>query len=474
MSRSDVPRPFGRTGPAPEKGDLPPGTTAGAYLLVELIARGGCSCVYRAEHRKSDRIAAVKVLHASLAVMPKMVERFAREVAIVKLLGHTNIVEIDEVGLLPSGQPFYVMEHLDGRTLSAILAEQGRLSVPEALEVMAPVCSALQAAHGAGVIHRDVKASNIMVTAGPFGKVKLLDFGIAKLIDPREARQGFTFTSEGRQLGTLTAMAPEQLLGVPVDHRIDVYALGVLLYRLLTGRLPFDARSPAVLAQKHLEEPAPRPSRLVPIPSALDSVVLRCMEKRPERRYDSVSDFLTELEAASGEPVRRPTGPPSATGSGIAIYVEIVIHESGDELDEAITRDVSAVLDAVEDTLVTTGFTLVSASGSAILGVRASPREPSPDERAAAVELALALRRRVDGRPQADARVHVNACVHVGGVVLHAGRTEIVGGALTRTAEWAARGEVPGLCATRAAVAGLSGFAISDGPEGLVLIDWPA
>jgi serine/threonine-protein kinase len=456
-----------------EKGDLPPGTEAGAYVLVELIARGGCSCVYRAEHLTRDRIAAVKVLNASLAVMPKMVERFAREVEIVKRLGHAHIVEIDEVGVLSSGQPYYVMEHLDGRTLSAILDEQGRLSVAEVLEVLAPVCSALEAAHGAGIIHRDVKASNIMVTAGPFGTVKLLDFGIAKLIDPRETHQGFT--SEGRQLGTLTAMAPEQLLGGPIDHRIDVYALGILLYRLLTGRLPFDARSPSVLAQKHLEEPAPRPSRWVPIPSALDAVVLRCMEKRPDRRYDSVSEFLFELEAASGEPVRRPTGAPPATGSGIAIYLDLAIHEGGDELDEALARDVGGILDAAEDALVAGGFALVSANGSELLGVRASPREPSPEERAAAVDLALSLRRRVDGRERADARVHVNVCVHVGEVALHPGsRPAIVGGALTRTGEWAPRGEVPGLCGTRAAVAGLSGFALTDGPGGLVIIDRPA
>src|SRR5262249_28665743 len=144
------------------------------------------------------------------------------------MLRHPNIVEIYDIGTLPDRRPYYVMEYLSGRTLSTILDEQGRLSPLEALEVLEPVCAALIAAHAAGVIHRDVKASNIMVdmAGGRPGTVKLLDFGIAKLIGPQETPIGLT--SEGRQVGTLTIMAPEQLLGGPVDARIDIYALGVL------------------------------------------------------------------------------------------------------------------------------------------------------------------------------------------------------------------------------------------------------
>jgi eukaryotic-like serine/threonine-protein kinase len=446
------------------RGDLTPGSLAGDYVVTELIARGGCGSVYLTRHRSIDRTAAVKVLHAPLAVLPKMVERFTREVEVVGKIRHPNIVGIYEVGTLSDRRPYYAMEHLSGRTLSAILEERGRMSPPEALAVLEPVCEALIAAHAAGVIHRDVKASNIMVDEGDPRSVKLLDFGIAKLIGPTAGAAAGGLTSDGRQVGTLTIMAPEQILGGPVDTRIDVYALGVLLYRLLTGRLPFDGKSALTLAQQHLEEPAPRPSLRVPVTPALDAIVLRCMEKRPERRHDSVRELLDALRSAALGAPRR--GHADAPALGVGVYLEIRMR--ADDMDDALGDDIGRVLDLAEDELRREGFILAAATGSSVLGVRALPADPAgrPAARLAALRVAAALHEKVTSREGADARVHTNVCVHVDHLTLRPGDgMEVSGGALVRTGTWAPAADVLAVCATGPAVEGLADLDVLPGPQ---------
>ena len=315
-----------------------------------------------------------------------------------------------------------------------------------------------------------------MVGDGDPPEVKLLDFGIAKLMSQPSGPAGLT--TEGRHVGTLTIMAPEQLLGGPVDARIDVYALGILLFRLLTGRLPFDGKNPLTLAQQHLEEPAPRPSQRIPMPPALDTIVLRCLEKQPDRRYESVKEFLSALRRAVGGAFPRRDSAPLMEAHAVAVYVEILLRTDRDDVDEALSEDMGRVLDAAEEALVAEGFLIASATGSDVLGVCVLADDPAAArrERAAALRAAAALRRRVDGRAGADPRVRVNVCAHAGLVMVrNAAPREVVGGTLVRTDLWVPRRETSGLCATHEAVDGLSGFDVVPGPGVLVTLrDQPA
>ena len=191
------------------------------------------------------------------------------------------------------------------------------------LEILEPVCSALQVAHEHGIVHRDLKASNIfMATSGEKRTIKLLDFGIAKLMHPDASEAGLTVV--GTRLGTSYTMAPEQIRGDGVDPRTDIYALGVVLYHLLTGQYPFRAETMTDIERQHLEAPPPRPSQAAPVSPAFDAVVLRCMEKTPERRFQSAKAFLEALREAVGSK----SAQAETTARAAAIYVEIRIGEA--------------------------------------------------------------------------------------------------------------------------------------------------
>src|SRR5262245_37814049 len=223
--------------------DLPPGASAGDYVIESRVASGGCGTVYVATHALLGRRAAVKVLHGRLAASPQMVERFVREARAANIIRHPGIVDIFEFGALSDGRPYFVMELLEGTDLDTLLRMRGRLAFDEVLEILEPVVEALEAAHAAGIVHRDLKASNIMLlnSGGPRA-VKLLDFGVAKLLVPEPGAEALT--SMGQRLGTPVAMAPEQIRCGPVDARTDVYALGVLIFQMLTGRYPFAGADP--------------------------------------------------------------------------------------------------------------------------------------------------------------------------------------------------------------------------------------
>jgi serine/threonine-protein kinase len=393
--------------------------------------------VYAAEHRLLKRPAAVKVLRREKAAMASMVTRFLREAMAVNMIRHPNIVDIFEFGELDDGRPFYVMELLEGTNLRKMVQLRGRFSPADALAMLEPVCGALEAAHKAGVVHRDLKASNITVLETDTERVvKLLDFGIAKLLHPEPGGAGLT--EAGSMLGTSHYMAPEQVRGEQVDTRVDVYALGVLLYQLLTAQYPFQSEKTEEIAWMHLTAPVPRASQAAPIPPALDDVILKAMEKDREKRYPSVVAFLEALKEASGAApvVTEEEQPVPAAG----IYVEVrVPDEISGDLDDALLDDMGAVLDEAEQRLRDAQFLLPLHTSNALLGVRRLGEGAEATDEQAAIKLAHELHEALANRANADSRVHINVSVRIDGAVIRArasGEAEVTGGSLLSFDQW--------------------------------------
>jgi serine/threonine-protein kinase len=416
-----------------------PGALAGEYTLKRLIASGGHGSVYEAEHRILGRRAAVKVLHAHLADQGEMLQRFVREARIVNQIRHPHVVDIYDFGMMPDGSPYYVMELLEGRTLSQLVHEHGRMSSERALAYLDPVCGALEAAHRAGIVHRDLKASNVMVVEdGERPRVKLLDFGIAKIIQPEPGQAGLTLA--GQRLGTAYAMAPEQLRGGPIHPTTDVYALGVLLFQLLTGRYPFQSKDRMELERLHLEAPAPRPSASAPVAPAVDAVVLRCLEKDAERRYPSAPAFLAALREAVETP--SPTPASARTCQALALHAEVVVAESSQD-EELVHSALAEVLDCLEQGLRAQGFLLALQAGTALLGIRLLEEvhpPPLAEEPRHLYQSLRELRRDVDSLA-AEVDAHVSLCLHVGPVEVrgHAPEFEVLGGPVTELGAWVIR-----------------------------------
>jgi serine/threonine-protein kinase len=452
-----------RLGPGQSQGDttpqgvetdqLKPGTLAGAYILKKELASGGGGTVYEAQHRLLGRKTAVKVLRRELAASPQMVARFLREALAVNMIKHPNIVDIYEFGELPDGRPFYVMELLEGVDVRSMLNERGRFTPREVYEILEPVCSALQAAHDQGIVHRDLKASNILVMQRD-GKqvVKLLDFGIAKLMHPDAADAGLTVV--GTRLGTSYTMAPEQIRGDAVDPRTDIYALGVVLYHLLTGQYPFRAETMSDIERLHLEAPPPRPSQVASIPPAIDAITLRCMEKTKDRRFPNVTAFIEALRDALG--IKKPGGDVSARAA--AIYVEIRVAEGADAESDEVLDDTSMILDTAEQAFRGAGLVLPLQTGSALIGARVLSSDPkeSTDQRDQLTALAEHLAEELESRSTAHAGVHVNISMHVDKAAIKdsaeaPGGKEIIGGELLSIANWAPQENVSGVHFTTAA-----------------------
>jgi serine/threonine-protein kinase len=291
---------------------MPPATRvfANRYELGEEIGHGGMADVYLAHDRLLDRPVAVKVLSAQSASDPTNVERFRREAQSAAGLNHHNIVAVYDWGE-EHDTSFIVMEYVPGQTLRDILREYGRLTPVDAARITAEIADALSFAHAHGVVHRDVKPGNVLVT--PQGDVKVTDFGIAR------ADTSEPLTKTGAVLGTATYFSPEQAQGFALDGRSDVYALGVVLYEMLTGAAPFSASSPVSVAYKHVREvPAP-PSSVVPdLPGAMDRIVLTAMAKDVDARYQSAQDLRADLlRFERGRPlqgagvIEEPTAPAS-------------------------------------------------------------------------------------------------------------------------------------------------------------------
>jgi serine/threonine protein kinase len=267
----------------------------GRYRVDGLIGRGGMGVVYEAHHLLIRRKVALKVLSAHAAFSSERTERFRREALAAAAVGNSHVVDVLDMGLLDSGLHYIVLEHLDGVDLGYAVAVAEQFSVSRAVHVLCQLCDALSAVHEAGIVHRDLKPENVFLIErdGLPDFVKVLDFGICKFLESRETQ----LTETGETLGTPLFMAPEQVEGRrDVDHRADVYALGALLFFMLTGRAPFDAPSLPMLFVNICKEPPPTlRSVRKGLPGDLDAVLQRAMSKRPEDRYRSCEELKTAL-----------------------------------------------------------------------------------------------------------------------------------------------------------------------------------
>jgi eukaryotic-like serine/threonine-protein kinase len=267
----------------------------GRYRLDAPIGRGGMASVWRAIDTKLDRAVAVKRLHARLQDDPELEERFRREAQVVARLDHPHLVRLLDGGEEEDGSPYLVFELVEGEDLKEIVRTRGPLPPSQAARLCAQVARALAYAHQRGVVHRDIKSRNVLVTRD--GDAKLTDFGIARLM---AAEPGTGLTTTGMMVGTSDYLAPEQAHGGPVDARADVYSLGVVLYECLTGRLPFQGDTFVAVAMQHVQEPMPDPRAVSPdVPPRLATAVLRSGQKDPERRFQRAEDLALVLEGAA-------------------------------------------------------------------------------------------------------------------------------------------------------------------------------
>lgn len=275
----------------------------GKYQILKKIGEGGMGSVYIANQEPIDRKVAVKVLLSKLAEDEIAVKRFEQEARAISKMQHPNTVTIYDFGRVEDHEEdterlFIVMEYLKGFTLTQVLRQEGAIPGPRASRILRQVCASLADAHGAGIIHRDLKPDNIFLSeiGGEKDWVKVLDFGVAKLADSESAG---TLTQTGMIFGTPKYMSPEQAEGKPIDYRADIYALGVVLYELLTGKPPFVSDTPVGLLLKHISEP-PRPFREAAadrdVDPRLEQVVMRALEKHPDRRQQQVTELAAELE----------------------------------------------------------------------------------------------------------------------------------------------------------------------------------
>jgi beta-lactam-binding protein with PASTA domain/tRNA A-37 threonylcarbamoyl transferase component Bud32 len=291
-----------------------PRLLGGRYELDGVVGRGGMAEVYRARDLRLDRVVAVKTLREDLARDATFQARFRREAQSAASLNHPSIVAVYDTGednSSYSAVPFIVMEYVDGRTIRDLLRDDRRLLPERALEITDGILRALDYSHRNGIVHRDIKPGNVMLTR--HGEIKVMDFGIARAVADTQA----TMTQTAQVIGTAQYLSPEQARGERVDARSDIYAVGCVLYELLTGRPPFTGDSPVAIAYQHVRENPVPPTRVDPeLPAWADNIVLRAMAKDPAQRYQSAADMRGDIQRAlSGYPVAGPP-PPVVAGYG--------------------------------------------------------------------------------------------------------------------------------------------------------------
>jgi serine/threonine-protein kinase len=280
-----------------------PRTLGGRYEIGDLLGYGGMAEVRVGRDTRLGRAVAIKVLRSDLARDPSFQSRFRREAQSAAALNHPTIVSVYDTGdenENGTSVPYIVMEYVEGRTLRDVLQTEGPLLPERALEVTGDVCDALEYSHRAGIVHRDIKPGNVMLT--PNGDVKVMDFGIARAV----AASSTTMTQTASVIGTAQYLSPEQARGATVDARSDIYSTGCLLYELLTGEPPFTGESPVAVAYQHVrEDPEPPSGKKLDLSGAVDAIVLKAMAKNPDNRYQSAAEMREDIERwLSGRPVR--------------------------------------------------------------------------------------------------------------------------------------------------------------------------
>ncbi|MCG8417839.1 MAG: serine/threonine protein kinase [Proteobacteria bacterium] len=360
-----------------------------------------------ARHKKTGSRAAIKVLHDDRSVSARLVERFTREIETLSLLRHPNIIEVYDIGQLQDGRPYYVIELITGMSLTELLNIHGRLQPLEMLELFDSICYALQAAHDANIVHGNVKSNNIMIVEeGHRRMVKVLDFALTRLArietDSDSVELGFP--------GSPEAAAPEQIQNQEVTARTDVYALGVLLFQMLTGEYPFGGSDDLTIMEAHLRSSPPLPSQLAPLSQAIDSIVLRCLEKEPHRRFESVLSLQNAMHRALADEKRTAIETPQAVV--VFIQVRAKLSDREDTVHNTVLREVMMFLDTTEDSLREAGFTIASNVVNGILGITPLPADRSGAKkvRTHALHIACQVYRELEERTIAENQ-SIEACV---------------------------------------------------------------
>jgi eukaryotic-like serine/threonine-protein kinase len=363
-------------------------TIASRYRIVSLVGRGGMGVVYKVEHVHIGKLMAMKLLHGELARDRDTVKRFRREAEAASRLNHPNTVQIFDFDR-HEGLMYLVMEYVEGRDLGWIIQYESPLALARVARICAQVCASVGQAHAAGIIHRDIKPENIMVTAGreTADFVKVLDFGLAKL---RQEDANLSVTRAGSIIGTPYYMAPEHIRGDVVDPRADIYSLGAVMYKALSGLPPFWATSPMGVLTKHLTDdpipPSERASRRA-LPPEGDAIVLKAMEKDPAARYQSMEELRADLLsylASIGEAVddtgKLPSGASVLTASGKRRMVQVATRTDVDYYERRIRRRgwLGAVMATLLFVAIAAGAYVVYAHRNSV-GLADSESEPNND-----------------------------------------------------------------------------------------------
>ncbi len=301
--RDDDDPAFANTLPEPESSEPPPpirvdmyvgSTFDNRYVIDEPLREGGMGLVYKGTHKGIGKAVAIKVLREDMVSDPEMLKRFRNEARAVSLIESPHIIDITDYGILPDGARYYVMELLEGESLGDLLARTGPMHFAKLIHIAKQIAMGLGAAHKAGIIHRDLKPDNVMIIR--FGQeetfVKVLDFGIAKV-----ASDSQKLTKTGAVFGTPLYMSPEQAAGIELDQRTDIYALGVIMFEMAAGRVPFNAENVMAILSQHMYKAPPSLRSLVEdIPEALEAIIVRLLAKKPESRYGSMDELVADLD----------------------------------------------------------------------------------------------------------------------------------------------------------------------------------